>query len=190
MGYLIVYIIQGVVFGLITQHVAASKGYDGGFWWGACLGIVGLLVVGFRPNINVSTETANYSPKYGDIPLSKSSYSNSSTGTWMCECGASNSNRLNYCLRCRRDRSIAASQPKITCPHCGAQNRSTNVECFACHKLLKEELVPTASENERCGENNSTNNIELLQQLSNLHQQGILTDDEFQKKKTELLSKL
>lgn len=184
MAYLIGYLISGVIFGLITKYVAESKGYDGGFWWGFFLGIIGLLVVGFRPNIN-TTETTNYAPRYGGPSSSMSSSSNtSSSGTWVCECGASNSNSLNYCLRCRRDRSAVNYQPKITCPHCGAQNRSTNTECFACHKPLKDEPV---KEKETTSE---PNNIELIQQLSKLHEQGILTDEEFQSKKANILSKI
>ena len=46
------YVIDGLIFGLITQYLAESKGYDGGFWWGFWLGLISLLVVGFRPNKN------------------------------------------------------------------------------------------------------------------------------------------
>ena len=47
---LISYVIMGVIFGFITKYIANSKGYDGGFAWGFWLGIIGILVVGFRPN--------------------------------------------------------------------------------------------------------------------------------------------
>ena len=42
------WIVYAIIFGVITDHVAASKGYDDGFWWGFFLGIIGLMVVGFR----------------------------------------------------------------------------------------------------------------------------------------------
>ncbi|MBP3426980.1 MAG: hypothetical protein J6M47_01820 [Clostridia bacterium] len=45
------YVVVGLVFGLITQYLSESKGYQGGFWWGFWLGLIGLLVVGFRPDI-------------------------------------------------------------------------------------------------------------------------------------------
>ena len=45
------YVIGGLIFGLITQYLSESKGYQGGFWWGFWLGFIGLLVVGFRPDI-------------------------------------------------------------------------------------------------------------------------------------------
>lgn len=46
------FIITGVVFGAITDHLAKTKGYEAGFAWGFWLGIIGLLVVGFRPSLN------------------------------------------------------------------------------------------------------------------------------------------
>lgn len=38
--------------------------------------------------------------------------------------------------------------------------------------------------------NNPNNNIEALEKLAKLHEQGILTDEEFQQKKTEILGKM
>lgn len=38
--------------------------------------------------------------------------------------------------------------------------------------------------------NNDATNIEALEKLAKLHEQGILTDDEFQQKKSELLTKI
>lgn len=55
--FLIAYIVQGTIFGFITKHVAESKGYDGGFAWGFWLGIIGLIVVGFKPNIQHNGQT-------------------------------------------------------------------------------------------------------------------------------------
>lgn len=47
----IIYCAQGIVFGFITRYIACSKGYDGGFWWGFFLGVLGLIVVCVRPAI-------------------------------------------------------------------------------------------------------------------------------------------
>ena len=48
----IVYIVHGCIFGAIAKHIAGTKGYSDGFVWGFLLGILGLLVVGFRANVN------------------------------------------------------------------------------------------------------------------------------------------
>jgi uncharacterized membrane protein YeaQ/YmgE (transglycosylase-associated protein family) len=47
-------IIQGVICGLITNSMNKSKGYNGGFWWGFLLSIVGIIVVAVRPFNNSS----------------------------------------------------------------------------------------------------------------------------------------
>ena len=60
-----VFLVQGLIFGFITRAIADSKGYDGGFWWGFFLGLLGLIVVAVRPNQrkpvqDKSVKAANY----------------------------------------------------------------------------------------------------------------------------------
>ena len=55
---LIAYVFQGIIFGVICSYVASTKGYNGGFAWGFFLGIIGLLVVGFRPNLTQASAEA------------------------------------------------------------------------------------------------------------------------------------
>lgn len=54
MGFIFVIII-GIICGCITKSMNEKKGYDGGFWWGFLLSIIGIIVVAVRPfNINNS----------------------------------------------------------------------------------------------------------------------------------------
>ena len=106
--------------------------------------------------------------------------------TWRCSsCGHENSEKLNYCLHCRTDRYAVSS--KIKCPHCGASNNSSNSTCFACQKSLTEEPSKAASTPAKPTENEQ---LTLIKQLAELHTKGILTDEEFETKKAELLSKM
>ena len=57
---------------------------------------------------------------------------------WVCICGAKNSSSAAYCYRCRRSKNEMDTS-KVTCPHCGAQNRLTNTVCFACNQPLAKE---------------------------------------------------
>lgn len=50
--------------------------------------------------------------------------------------------------------------------------------------------VQTASSVQPAAVNNNATSIEALEKLAKLHEQGILTDDEFQQKKSELLTKI
>ncbi len=44
-----VIIIVGIICGFISKSINESKGYDGGFWWGFLLSIIGIIVVAVRP---------------------------------------------------------------------------------------------------------------------------------------------
>lgn len=187
MAYLIGLIIYGIIFGCITKYVAESKGYEGGFWWGFWLGIIGLLVVGFRPDIRQqqSSHTSSELPAWA----SSSHSSSANASGWTCICGAKNPSSLGYCLACRRDKS-EGNIPKKICPHCGAGNKATNTLCFACDKPLDgsqptHRRPPVTVNNEA-----STDYIDILEKLGKLREQGILTEEEFQQKKSEILAKM
>lgn len=182
---LIAYVFQGIIFGVICSYVASTKGYNGGFAWGFFLGIIGLLVVGFRPNLTQASAEA-YRPMYPDgQPKPKPQ--------WECVCGAKNPESLDYCLSCRRERKPANVVEKVTCPHCGASNKKTNTLCFACNKPLQEEApapVEETKKDEQQAPQPQDSIPSLIEQLARLHAQGILTDEEFQQKKADLLARL
>ena len=193
MVILIAYLISGVIFGCITRYVATSKGYDSGFAWGFFLGLIGLLVVGFRPNISETSYAGRSSGAMEGYRMSSSSQMESYTHTpdrtpWHCVCGTENAGSLDYCLNCRRTRE-EGTMKKVNCPHCGASNKEANEMCFACGKPMKEEKqekltaapVPEAEK---------TDGVEVLKKLAELHAQGILTDEEFAQKKQEILGKI
>lgn len=171
--YFLGWVIAACIFGAITKYISESKGYYGGFAWGFWLGLIGILVVGFRPTITKSEiERPLYpEPKHGS--------------QWECGYGAKNPNSLNYCLSCRRNRGDFKPVPKISCPHCGASNKETNTLCFACGKPLSSEKTEIAA-----AAKGTEEPVSMLEKLKKLHEQGILTDDEFQQKKAELLAKM
>lgn len=45
-------LLGNVIFGCISSYISYTKGYDSGFAWGFFLGVIGLLVVGFRESKN------------------------------------------------------------------------------------------------------------------------------------------
>ena len=69
----------------------------------------------------------------------------------------------------------------IQCPFCGASNSRTNSVCFSCFKpLMAEESI----------KEKPMEQVEMIKQLAELHSEGILTDEEFETKKAELLAKM
>lgn len=45
----IIWLVVSLICGLISKNITASRGMDGGFWWGFLLGILGIIVVAVRP---------------------------------------------------------------------------------------------------------------------------------------------
>ena len=212
--WILVLLIPSIAFGFIAKYIAKSKGYDSGFAWGFWLGIIGLLVVGFRPTISQSVTSGAESEYWQRIsnPVGRKSQ-----GSWHCVCGQENSYGLDYCTRCCRTKaeSDKVSTPKVTCPHCGAQNRVSNTFCFACNRELNEtsstsiaahfvatdvsaapttaadiaddakgtqEIIPDGS--------GIVAELDILKKLAELRDLGILTEAEFNEKKSNILSKL
>lgn len=169
---ILVYLIQGVIFGAVTNYLANSKGYDGGFAWGFWLGIIGVMVVGFRPTINQAAETQTYKPMYPNA-VSKPK------PEWECGCGAMNPDSLSYCLSCRAERNTNKPVPKVKCPRCGAMNKQTNTLCFACNQPLEEIEAPKAEQipapiEPSIASSDSYDFVDILEKLAKLHEQGIL----------------
>lgn len=175
---LLIFLLQGGLLGAISAYLADSKGYDGGFAWGFFLGVIGLLVVGLRPT---RTQPAQYAAPTEASPKP----------SWACVCGAKNPAGLDYCLSCRRGRHEGEEAPKRPCPHCGASNRATNSCCFACGKPMEAAASPRAEEPRTLPPASTPGSIPaLLEHLGQLHTYGVLTDEEFQQKKAELLQRM
>ena len=51
----------GLICGFISMAIASSRNMKGGFWWGALLGIIGIIVVAVRPNDSYSNQSAKSS---------------------------------------------------------------------------------------------------------------------------------
>ena len=93
-------------------------------------------------------------------------------------------------MSCRRSRE-EATEERVKCPHCGANNKKSNAYCFACGKPMKEEATETTPEKKTATVNAEKQDFaDTLKKLAGLHEQGILTDDEFEKKKAEILAKM
>ena len=60
--YILIFLGGGIIFGLASKHINESKGYSGGFAWGFFLGLIGIIVVACKPNIN---KQSSYSESSG-----------------------------------------------------------------------------------------------------------------------------
>ncbi|MBP3636549.1 MAG: SHOCT domain-containing protein [Clostridia bacterium] len=201
MVIILAYVIQGLIFGFIAKYIAESKGYDTGFAWGFWLGIIGLLVVGFRPTILQTTTSHATTLKQSEY-WSNLSAAKSTPSGWTCVCGQDNAYGLSYCTKCRRSKDESANlrKPKVECHYCGAKNNASNEECFACGRSLKDSINTLAAQTVKqetpptlempkqvVGDVDS---LEALKKLAELRDLGVLTENEFQEKKATIMAKI
>lgn len=114
--YLILgYLINGVIFGFITKNVADSKGLEHGFAWGFWFGLVGLLVVGFKPMVTSPPQRQDEFTK--ECP----------------HCGAPNKSFAADCSSCGQSLKTVHL---VRCNYCGRMNAGSNGKCFACGNMM------------------------------------------------------
>lgn len=193
--WIIGYLVSCIVFGLITRHVAQSKGYEGGFAWGFWLGLIGLLVVGFRPNKPVEEKkpdsvylelcfpasgTAVVDPKGGSIPLySRPDKNNCSAwipaNTKFQIIGFDQENGWVKILYANEPGYVKKDGLKIL---------EMEVENPV------EEKEPQNQKSDSPEILSAQNIADKLQLLAKLHAEGLLTDEEYQQKKKDILAKM
>ena len=165
-GYVIGVIIVSIICGLICKAIASNRGMDGGFWWGFFLWIIGIIVVAVRPNDKLSYQTS-------------STYTtNSDTSTLD-----SFSSRENN----REERILLNGGWK--CDKCGNVNHDYTLFCL-CGNPKPAPLEPKSKTNtdiESKKENSSVYLADEIRKLKELADDGIITQEEFEAKKKQLL---
>ena len=182
MGYLIAVLFWAIVWGFVVQKVNANKGYEGGFWLGFFLGIIGLIIVLTKPDQHSKVEQ-NALHTYSEEMRQKEMIAK---GGWKCIfC-----NRVNpeYSTTCacgqKRNTSRWASEngvrPFRICPRCKKLHDTVVTEC-ECGYGQRPQPQP-AQKNEAFADK--------LVDLKKLLDSGVLTQEEYDAKKAEILSRM
>ena len=204
---LIIGMIEAVVFGLITQAINEKKGYDGGFWWGFFLGVIGIIVVAMKePYYNVSYVPHGggvyKAPNAGRLPIDKDAPV--PAGGWRCVCGRAHHPYESSCAcgqnkRAVLDGTVTApvyAEPMVpqdwVCT-CGRAHESYESSCV-CGKtkhevvtahivlpepvVIQEPLQVPADEDER---------LQRLRKYKTLLDDGVITQEDYDAKKKQLL---
>ena len=124
-------------------------------------------------------------------------------------CGRYNIKEAKFCIKCGRGINNNSKSELKSCPYCGKENKKEAIYCTKCGRgienISKSELKSCPScgaENPnyadfciKCGNalNNGSssitkvNNLEDLEKLAELKEKGIITEEEFQAKKKQIL---
>ena len=158
--YVLGYIITGVIWGYATKTINESKGYEGGFWLGFWLWLIGIIIVACKPACKPNN-SGSYSERTGMSSEVARHKRLLNEGGWKCyKCGTVNAAYVTTC-------------------GCGVHKREND-------RTIKEE---TTKEEARINNQSDQELINLakLKSYKELLDLGAITQEEFEKKKSELL---
>lgn len=207
-------LIGACIFGAITKAINTKNGYEGGFWWGFFLGVIGIIVVALRqpyPTSYVSSGNSLYFPeKSAQTPIDKDAPV--PEGGWRCICGRAHKPYVSSCACGRAKHSTLDATATSTrflppqkptppahkpqgwsCP-CGREHPSYETSCI-CGKTKQEVLtanihLPDSSPDlisEEVPAPADDPIIQSLRKYKSLLDDGVITQEDYDAKKKQLL---
>ena len=199
--YIAIYIVQACVWGWATNKIVENKGYsENWFWWGFFFGLIALIVALTKPDIRGQQTT--YTPMYGNVSNNSSSLYREkrvATGTeWQCAyCRRINQAFVGTCA-CGHSRSETEEKKRLD--HIAAQEFSnahtdssqSTFEDFVAP--LKEEHPVFSAETNKAQQSQISSvkqteeeKVNAIRQYKALMDEGIISPEEFETKKKDLL---
>lgn len=192
---LMLLLIWALGWGFITSIVSSNKGYDGGFWWGFFLGFIGLIVVACRPENKESSyndgtsqeflcqkqkrteEAVSETKKELDTSREKAAWLGDNFDNGMLS-GTDYARMSNYLKS-----SINTKEKNLG-------KLKEQAEQLKKESETKEKEATEAKAKEEARENAESEllNIQRLKAYKDLLDSGVISQEEFDKKKTELLN--
>lgn len=158
--FLILFLVQGFIFGIAANAVIANKGYDENwFFWGFFFSFIALIVALSRP-------PKPYEP-IRENPLLKRSdgQQEANGGRWQCAfCGNTNENNVTTCS-CGKSREDSLQKSREDARSAAEEKDGSS--------MVQDEL----------------HIVEVISQYKKLLDSGAITQEEFDEKKQSLLQK-
>ena len=164
------FIIWGLIWGAATYAVIQNKGYDENwFWWGFFFGFIALIVACAKPaKITSKSTNDDWQPSYMKNAASTAIRNNE----WRCRCGRVNPSYTGTCA-CGRTKDEVLYPTPDSSPIASPKN-----ETVPSNKPQNTEKMNLESEMDK---------LKLLVEVKKLFDMGVITEEEFQKKKETLL---
>lgn len=161
--YLIISFVIACIFGAITKTINENKGYEGGFAWGFWLSWIGIIIVSCKEPVRTQHKATP-------------SQVASSDG-WECKCGRYHPSYISTCPCGINRRDLISPPPPISNENIPLQQNPP----------AKTELSTTSKRPVSLVD--ETNTITALKEYKALLDSGIITQDEFDAKKKDLLTR-
>ena len=181
MFYIVLVIVQGIIFGFATKTVIENKGYDENwFWWGFWFGLIALIVACAKPQIISSTTAGSNSQSTGYYNYTSAGcYTKESdiirnretlnAGGWQCPCGRVNASYVSTCA-------------------CGANKADVKNLAYKKEEERKESEAKKEAEAKMQAEiRDETAKVSAIKGYKELLDSGIISQEEFEAKKKQLM---
>lgn len=167
-GYLIGSIIWGIIWGAASRAIILNKGYENEaskwFWLGFFFSFIAVIVAATKPENN-SRYRSNSTSNYTGSSFDDSAYGTVPYGGWRCKnCGRTHQGYESTCV-------------------CGAKKDGTMIY----KEQTKSALKSKPSNSYMVSAGSETEIIKLIKDYKELLDSGIITQEEFEKKKSQLL---
>ena len=164
--FLIGYLIDGLIFGIICRYIVKNKGYDDyenyGFFWGFFLGFIGLIVCAVKPDQNIysNNRTSGQNSSGLNYDYNKSSAPKDSAG-WVCNCGTRNYGYETNCHNCGKPKFKSAP----------VENTKPRIEIEKPRSVKSDEMSIS----------------DQIKEINKLKEEGFITEEEYEAKKKQIL---
>lgn len=201
MEYLIVVIVYGVIWGYVCAKVVENKGYEVGNWhiWGFVFGIFAFLVAATKPDIS----SKKYSDDDENSMLSRLVKEDETkrikqeiANGKMWECPSCKKANMNYITTCTC--GVAKPMANITervdlekwqCVNCGTSNTINFAICkCGMKKSENDKRIAAGDVWKNIGqEKEERDSLEILKKYKELLDMDAITQEEYDKKKKEII---
>ena len=182
-----------VIFGMITKYINNIKGYEGGFAWGFWLNLIGVIVVACKPDNRANAQKKAEDTSPYDMPVADSyihdrieTANNMFAGNDYNSALKAYKSILQYYSYAMDDAAIDGINQKMQLC-CEKLGLDYDKEKVTIEKKTEKPNDPVQKPQEEASGNQQIN---LIKELAELKAQGIISEEEFEAKKKELLAKI
>ena len=161
MGYFIGTILWGIVWGFATRAIILNKGYEyegtKWFWLGFFFAFIAVIVAATKPEYRYTDPKTVYTPQYTQKTQQERDKEILAEGGWRCDCGRVNYKYVSSCWCGKSQREVLAKRAKAT-----EESKSS-----------QQPIVKSSAQE--------------IKEYKELLDSGIITQEEFDAKKKQLL---
>ena len=192
-------IIWGIIWGCATNAIIHNKGYDENwFWWGFFFSIIAVIVAATKPEnrkyydsgSDSNTSYLGYNYNYSAPSPSFGTPKVAGPNEWKCLCGRVNANYIGTCACGKSKQDLEDNEKRIRKAQEEAKRLAEEKKVAEDAERMAEMAAKMAKESKAAEDSNEHQeiaNAKAIKEYKNLLDEGIISQEEFDAKKKQLL---